>query len=357
MMALAGYPLGFQFRFFDRPASPPGSSLPPAGQIAEFIAGNFDDEQALGRFAEGLDLVTYEFENVPSAAAHFLARRAPRFFPAPESLELAQDRLTQKQFFQRLGIPAPPFRAVNSRQDLEEAAASIGYPAVLKTRRWGYDGKGQRVISGPSSLDEAWAAVGDSPLIMEAFVRFTREVSLVAARSISGEMAFYPLAENRHREGILRVSIAPAPGVSADLQLLAQEYAVRIFQELKYTGVLTLEMFEADGRLLANEMATRVHNSGHWSIEGADTSQFENHLRAISGLPLGSAAARSAAAMVNFIGNVPDLQRVLAIPAARLHLYGKAPRPGRKLGHATVCAADAECLHPKLDALLRLVDA
>lgn len=354
MMALAGYPLGFQFRFFDRPANPPGSSLPPAGQIAEFIAGNFDDEAALARFAEGLDLVTYEFENVPSATAHFLARHVPHFFPPPGALELAQDRLTQKQFFERLGIPAPTFRAVNSRRDLDAAAAFTGYPAVLKTRRWGYDGKGQRVISGPSNLDDAWAAMGASPLILETLVEFTREVSLVAARSVSGETAFYPLAENRHRKGILRVSIAPAPGASADLQSLAQEYALRIFQELKYVGVLTMEMFETGGRLLANEMATRVHNSGHWTIEGADVSQFENHLRAIADLPLGSAAARSAAAMVNFIGSVPDPHLILSIPAARLHLYGKAPRPGRKLGHATVCAADAERLAPKLDALQRL---
>lgn len=351
MMALAGYPLGLQFRFFDKS---PGS---PASQVAECRDGDFNDERALECFAAGLDVVTYEFENVPVSAARFLAHRAGVFFPPPEALEMAQDRYIQKQFFRRLGVPTPLFRAVASREDLESAVEATGFPAVVKTRRWGYDGKGQRVLQGSSDLDHAWTAMGGSPLILEGFVRFKREVSLIAARSRSGEMVFYPLTENRHRGGILRVSLAPAEGIDPQVQAQAQEYAEAIFRELDYTGVLTIEFFDVNGKLLANEMATRVHNSGHWTIEGADTSQFENHLRAVTGMPLGSAAARGVSAMVNFIGSVPSTQAVLATPGAHLHLYGKSPRPGRKLGHVTLWAPDASHLRPSLDAVDRLLHA
>lgn len=349
MMALAGYPLGLQFRFFEKS---PGS---PASQVAECRDGDFGDEQALASFAEGLDLVTYEFENVPVSAARFLSIRTGLFFPPPEALEMAQDRYVQKQFFQRLGVPTSLFCSVATRNELETAAGFTGFPAVLKTRRWGYDGKGQMVLREPSDLDRAWAAMDSTPLILESFVAFEREVSLISARSRSGETAFYPLTENRHREGILRVSLAPADHIDPRLQSHAQEYAEAVFRELRYVGVLTIEFFEVGGKLLANEMATRVHNSGHWTIEGADTSQFENHLRAITGMPLGSPVARGASAMINFIGSVPSTQALLATPGAHLHLYGKSPRPGRKLGHVTLCRTDARQLQCGLAAVERLV--
>ncbi|MGH9396364.1 MAG: 5-(carboxyamino)imidazole ribonucleotide synthase [Terriglobia bacterium] len=348
MMALAGYPLGLRLRFLDK------SMDSPAGQVAECMVADFNDSQGLERFGAGLDLVTYEFENVPSSAAHFLAQRVPRFFPPPRALEIAQDRYIQKQFFQRLGIPTPAFRAVSAREELDLAAGEIGLPALLKTRRWGYDGKGQRVLREASDLDAAWQGMGAVPLIIESYVSFEREVSLIAVRGANQETAFYPITENRHQEGILRVSLAPASGIEADLQEIAQDYAQRIFAELGYAGVLTIEFFLAGGKLLANEMATRVHNSGHWTVEGADTSQFENHLRAIAGLPLGSTAARGASAMVNFIGCMPNPRLVLAIPGVHLHLYGKAARPGRKLGHATLCSPQLETLAASVEKLQKL---
>lgn len=348
MMALAGYPLGFELRFLDK------TENSPAGQVSDCVIADFNDREALKRFAEGLDLVTYEFENIPAPSAHFLSQQVPRFLPPPHALEIAQDRLLQKQFFQKLGVPAPAFHSVESRGEFERALEFTGAPAVLKTRRWGYDGKGQVVLQGTKEIDEVWRAMGGAPLVLESFVRFEREVSLVSVRSPKGATAFYPLTENHHREGILRLSLAPVPGIPPALQELAQDYARKIFQELDYAGVLTIEFFYAEGKLLVNEMATRVHNSGHWTIEGADTSQFENHLRAISGLPLGSTQPRGYSAMVNFIGCAPSSAQVLEIPGAHLHLYGKKPRPGRKLGHATLCAPEFEALAASLEKLQNL---
>ncbi len=348
MMALAGYPLGLQLRFFDRAPDA------PAGQVAECVTAAFDDLDALGRFASGLDLVTYEFENAPASAAQYLAGRVHHFSPPPRALEIAQDRYVQKRFFEEIGVPTSVFRPVSTRAELASALEVTGLPAVLKTRHWGYDGKGQFVLRESADLDRAWETMGKSPLILESFVRFRRELSLIAARSVTGDAVFYPLTENHHREGILRLSLAPAPGASAALQERAQSCAEKIFGALDYAGVLTLEMFEADGQLLANEMATRVHNSGHWTIEGAETSQFENHLRAITGLPLGSTEARGCAAMVNFIGSLPEAAEVLAIPGAHLHVYGKQPNHRRKLGHATLCAAEWQTLDASLNRVLRL---
>ncbi|MGH9359687.1 MAG: 5-(carboxyamino)imidazole ribonucleotide synthase [Terriglobia bacterium] len=348
MMALAGYPLGLRLRFFDRAANA------PAGQVAECFTGSFDDLDALARFANGLDLITYEFENVPAGTARYLAEQVRRFFPPPRALEIAQDRYIQKSFFRETGVPTAAFSPVSTRAELESAVEAIGLPAVLKTRRWGYDGKGQFVLRESADLDRAWQIMDGSPAILESFVHFSREVSVIAARSVSGQGAFYPLTENHHREGILRLSLAPAPGLSTELQQLAQSYAEKILTALDYAGALTLEMFEVDGKLLANEMATRVHNSGHWTIEGAETSQFENHLRAITGLPLGSTEARGCSAMVNFIGSLPEAAPVLAIPGAHLHVYGKKARPGRKLGHATLCLPDPQELNERLEKLLQL---
>jgi len=331
MLALAGYPLGLEFRFLD-PA--PDS---PSRHLGEFVNARYDDEAALARFVDGVDLVTFEFENVPAHVLAFLEDHVPTA-PGREALATGQDRLAEKTLFRELGIETPPFATVDSRADLEEAVARIGLPAVLKTRRLGYDGKGQFVLRSAADLDEAWKTLGGVPLILEGFVAFDRELSIIAVRGRNGETAFYPLTENHHEGGILRLSLAPAPRLDPALQATAEEYARRVLDRLGYVGVLAIELFQRGGDLLANELAPRVHNSGHWTIEGAETSQFENHLRAICGLPLGQTTPRGYSAMLNLIGTTPNPAKVLAVPNAHLHLYGKAPRPGRKLGHVTVRA-------------------
>jgi 5-(carboxyamino)imidazole ribonucleotide synthase len=348
MLALAGYPLGLRFRTLDL------SPEAPAGHVSELMAADFNDTDALKRFARGLDVVTYEFENVPVDPARFLSRRVP-VFPPPEALEAAQDRLTEKRFFERLGIPTPVFVAVDTWDDLKSALSDMGLPAVLKTRRFGYDGKGQVVIRKTEDVSQAWQSLGGVPLILEGFVAFEREVSILAIRSRSGETAFYPLVENHHSEGILRLSLCPAPGATSELQREAEGYARAALEALNYVGVLAIEFFERGGHLLANEMAPRVHNSGHWTIEGAETSQFENHLRAILGWPLGSTAPVGYAAMLNLIGTIPDLRSVMATANAHLHLYGKAPRPYRKLGHITLRAASEAARAAELAQLRQLV--
>jgi 5-(carboxyamino)imidazole ribonucleotide synthase len=344
MLALAGYPLGLRFRFLD--PSPDAC----VGQLAEHMLGSYDDPAALERFAEGLDVITYEFENVPVEAARFLSGRVP-VYPPPQALEVAQDRLTEKSFFRQHGIPTPPFLPVTTREELNKAARTLGTPAVLKTRRFGYDGKGQAVIGGEQEIEAAWTALGGRPLILEGFVPFERELSVLGVRACDGAMAFYPLVENYHREGILRLSIAPAPRVTREVQVKAEGYARRVMEGLDYVGVLAIELFDVDGELLANEMAPRVHNSGHWTIEGAETSQFENHLRAVLGLPLGSTVPRGYSAMLNIIGDLPNATEVLRLPNTHLHLYGKEPRPGRKIGHVTLRVDDARTLAEGLERL------
>ena len=312
MLALAGIPLGLRFRFLD--PSPDAC----AGEVGELLVGAFDDEALLDRLADGASAVTYEFENVPVAAA-----RRVGALPDPRALEEGQDRLREKELFRRLGIPTARFGT------LEET----GLPAIVKGRRLGYDGKGQRVIrvAEPLAADE----------LAEELIPFSRELSLIAVRARDGAVAFYPLVENVHREGILRVSRVPAVGASEDV---AQGYARRLLEELDYVGALALELFEVDGTLLANEFAPRVHNSGHWTIDGAVTSQFENHLRAILALPLGSTEALGPCAMVNLVGAIPPLELLLALPGAHVHVYGKKPRPGRKVGHVTFVGASEETI-------------
>lgn len=347
MIALAGYPLGLEFRFLD----PADES--PAGQIAPRLRGDFTDPAALDEIARDAALVTYEFENVPVDAARRLAACLP-VYPPPAALEAAQDRWNEKTLFAAQGIGVPPFAAVGSQAELQDAVEGVGLPAVLKTRRMGYDGKGQRVLREAADVDGAFESLGGVPCILEGFVAFETEVSILAVRSRTGETAFYPLVENEHAEGILRVSRVPAR-VAPALQAEAEAHAGKLLAALGYVGVLAVEFFVAGGRLLANEMAPRVHNSGHWTIEGAVTSQFENHLRACLGWPLGVTAAPRPAAMLNLIGTLPEYERVLAVPEARLHLYGKAPRPGRKLGHITVTAGDAETLDARIAALRAVV--
>ena len=345
MLARAGDPLGIRCRFLDP------SREAPASRAGELVVGAYDDPAALDRFADGLTLVTYEFENVPVHSAQRLAERT-RVLPPPQALEVAQDRLSEKRFLESADIPVPAWRPVASLADLRSAVAELGCPAVLKTRRLGYDGKGQHVIEGPGDVEPAWARLGEVPLVLETFVRFDRELSILAVRGREGAMVCYPLVENLHAGGILRRSLAPAPRVAPALRARAETYAHRVLDAVGYVGVLAIELFQVGDRLLANEIAPRVHNSGHWTIEGAETSQFENHLRAVTGLPLGSTAARGVSAMLNLIGTLPDTAAVLAIPGVHLHLYGKAPRPGRKLGHVTLRAetpAELDRLRARLE--------
>ncbi|MBP9891775.1 MAG: 5-(carboxyamino)imidazole ribonucleotide synthase [Planctomycetes bacterium] len=335
MLALAGYPLGLRFRFLD-PAP-----HAPAAQVAECVEAAFDDPAALARFAGGLSVCTYEWENVPVTTARALEKMVA-VYPPPQALEATQDRLIEKQFFKSLGILTAPFAGIEGEPGMKKALSTIGTPAILKTRRMGYDGKGQARINSAQEAADALASMKGAPCIVEGFVKFARELSVLAVRSRDGLIQFWPLAENLHEGGILRRTIAPAPNVPLELEKQARGFISRIMDALNYVGVMCLEMFQVGDQLLANEMATRVHNSGHWTIEGAHTSQFENHLRAVLGWPLGSCEARGASIMLNLIGESPAREAVLGIPEAKLHLYGKEPRPGRKLGHITVSGADAE---------------
>jgi 5-(carboxyamino)imidazole ribonucleotide synthase len=326
MLALAGYPLGLEFIILD-PSSDAG-----AVKLGEHLHGNYDDPALLAELAQKADIVTYEFENVPAEVAQFLAAHT-QVYPAANALAVAQDRLQEKNFFHQLDIPTARFAQVDNLDDLQRVMPDIGYPAILKSRRLGYDGKGQVVLKSTDDLAQAWEAMQGVASIVEGFVSFQREVSIIAARRPNGEVAFYPLSENQHRGGILRVSECRTADA---LQAQAQDYVTRLLEALDYVGIIALELFDADGKLLANEFAPRVHNSGHWTIEGAETSQFENHLRAILDLPLGNTSTRGYAGMVNFIGNLPTSMQVLEINHAHLHLYDKQPRKGRKVAHATI---------------------
>jgi 5-(carboxyamino)imidazole ribonucleotide synthase len=349
MLALAGIPLDVRFRFLDPVEGAPASA------VGDLVVGALGDEAALIEVARGATVVTYEWEGVPADAARFLAHEVP-VRPGARSLEVAQDRLTEKETFQRLGIGTVRFSAVDDRSDLDDAVTAVGLPAILKTRRGGYDGKGQVRLETLDDLDAAWADLGGGvPLILESLVPFDRELSVLAVRGVDGTVACWPLVENHHEGGILRLSRAPALAVDDTLQARGEALATQLLEYLDHVGVLAVELFDVGGELLANEIAPRVHNSGHWTIEGAVTSQFENHVRAVLGWPLGSTAARGPSAMVNCIGVMPSRDAVLAIPGAHLHDYGKSPRPGRKLGHVTVVAADDDALATSLDAVADLV--
>lgn len=329
MLALAGLPLGCRFTFLD--PSPDAC----ARDLGPLIVAGFDDRRALAKLAESADLVTYEFENVPSDAARWLAQKVP-VYPSPQALDASQDRLTEKRFFELLGADTPRYAHVDVRQDLTDAINHLGLPAVMKTRRMGYDGRGQWILRAASDAEEAVTHLGGWGMILEEFIRFDREVSLVAARSVDGHFAFLPLVQNTHDEGILRETRIPAPDTPPALQREAERIARGALEALDYVGVLTIEFFQVGDRLLVNEMAPRVHNSGHWSIDGARVSQFEQHLRAILGLPLGDSSAQVECVMLNCIGGVPKASDLLALPGVRLHDYGKPPRTGRKMGHVTV---------------------
>ncbi|MBL8264086.1 MAG: 5-(carboxyamino)imidazole ribonucleotide synthase [Xanthomonadaceae bacterium] len=334
MLALSGAPLGLRFRILDTVADA------CAGQFAPLIVGDYRDEAALAEFASQVDVATFDFENVPAESAQWLSARIP-VFPNPRALGIAQDRLAEKTLFRELGIPVPDFADVADRAALDAAVAAIGTPCILKTRRLGYDGKGQFRIKMPADVDAAWDALGAQAstvgLILEAFVPFERELSVVAVRGRNGEFRAWPLTENWHVDGVLSASLAPAR-VDADMAERAFAHARALAEALDYVGVFALELFCRDGVLLANELAPRVHNSGHWTIEGSETSQFQNHLRAVLGLPLGDTRMVGHACMLNWIGEMPDAAGVLREPGGHWHDYGKEPRAGRKVGHATLRA-------------------
>jgi 5-(carboxyamino)imidazole ribonucleotide synthase len=303
-----------------------------AERVAKVMAVDLDDATAVASFAAQVDLVTVESENI-----HADVLQGLNLYPNARTVGIAQDRLLEKRFFQECGIGTAPFAPVDSLDDLTRAMETTGLPAILKTRRMGYDGKGQVRLRSLEDAAEAWAAVGGVPCILEGMVNFQTEVSLIAARGRSGNVVFYPLIENQHREGILRTSIAPY--VDEDLQRQAEGYMKVLLEKLDYVGVLAVEFFVVGETLLANEMAPRVHNSGHWTIEGSETSQFENHLRAIAGMELGSTKSRPTV-MVNCIGSMPSERETTLFPELFRHDYGKASRPGRKVGHLTFPASE-----------------
>ena len=352
MLALAGAPLGVRFLVVDSAADA------CAGQIAPMVHADWRDFEALGDFARRIDVATFDFENVPAETAHWLTTHT-QVFPNPRALAISQDRLAEKTLFGEIGLDTPAFAAIDSRAELDAAIARIGLPAVLKTRRLGYDGKGQALLRKAEDAEAAWHALGSAPLILEAFVPFTREISVVAVRSRNGEFRHYPLTRNWHAGGILAASLAPAPHADA-IERSAVMHARALAERLDYVGTFALELFDHPstgsgqvGRLLGNEIAPRVHNSGHWTIEGAVCSQFENHLRAVLGLPLGDTAARGVSVMLNWIGELPAADAVLRERDAHWHDYGKEPRAGRKVGHATVCARNAVEMHEKLTRIGR----
>ncbi|HTG48272.1 MAG TPA: 5-(carboxyamino)imidazole ribonucleotide synthase [Actinomycetota bacterium] len=341
MLVQAGADLGIACTTLDPNADSPAARVGPA------IVGAYDDADALASLAAEADVVTYEFENVPVAGVRALAERVP-VHPGPASLEAGQDRLAEKHLFTEVGLPVPLYAAVEDLASLPEAIEAVGLPAVLKSRRLGYDGKGQVVIADAALAEDAWRRIGEVPALLEALVPFDQEVSILSVRGRDGEIRSWPLVENEHEEGILRRSFAPARGAEPPVQAAAEAHAGAILERLDHVGVLAIELFRVGEELFGNEMAPRVHNSGHWTIEGAETSQFENHLRAICGLPLGETTVAGHAAMVNLIGGVPEAAEVLRLPGAHLHLYGKRPLPRRKVGHVTLRGDDPRSLWAKV---------
>ena len=350
MMALAGAPLGLRFLVLDTVADA------CAGQFAPMVVGDYTDPAALAEFASRIDVATFDFENVPAESAQWLTERVP-VFPNPRALATAQDRLAEKTLFREQGIPVPPFAAIDTLQQLREAVEEIGTPCILKTRRLGYDGKGQFRLKTPADIEAAWDALGPQAervgLILEGFVAFQRELSVVAVRGRDGEFRAWPLTENWHVDGVLSASLAPAP-VDDALRDTALAHARKLAEALDYVGVFALELFCRDGELLANEMAPRVHNSGHWTIEGSETSQFQNHLRAVLGMPLGDTRMVGHACMLNWLGEMPEAAPVLREVGGHWHDYGKSPREGRKVGHTTLLAESPQEL---AEALRRVGDA
>lgn len=346
MLAEAALPLGIRCVFLEDAANCPARLL---GKV--YSTEQFED------FAQACDVFTLEFENTPLPSAQWLQDHKTLYPPA-HALHIAQDRLNEKNLFNQLGIQTVPFMAVNSQADIERAAQDLGLPLVLKTTRGGYDGKGQFVLNTLEQIGDAWATLGEAtqtaPLIAEGFIHFIREVSIIAVRGQTGEIRYYPLVQNEHHHGILAKTTVPAPN-SDNLTAQAQDNIKKLLQHLNYVGVLTLELFVTPDGLLANEIAPRVHNSGHWSIEGAVCSQFENHMRAVAGLPLGDTSVVKPSVMLNVIGQYPDLAQVLAIDGVHVHNYDKEEREGRKIGHITVMPTDSSQLNQTVAKVVALL--
>jgi len=345
MLAMAGRRLGIRCEVLD-PAE-----QPCAAAVARHLRGAFEDPVALDHLVADCSVATFDFENVAVEPLQHLAQRMP-VRPSPRTLAIAQDRLEEKRFIEGLGIPVAAFRPIHSLDDLRSAAEQLGLPCLIKTRRFGYDGKGQWKLNELADCERVWSELQGTPAIAEAWVRYRREVSLIVVRDGLANHRLYPLTENHHVDGILGYSLAPAPA-SAVMQAEAENLAFRLVDALDYVGVLAIELFEMDGHLMVNEIAPRVHNSGHWTIEGAHCSQFENHLRAVTDLPLGDASARGYSLMLNIIGDWPERERLLSCPGVNVHDYEKSPRPGRKIGHLTVCADSVGELQNRVQALLR----
>jgi 5-(carboxyamino)imidazole ribonucleotide synthase len=335
MLAMAAARLGLRCQVFS-----PDPESPAFDVVLNATCAEYADVEALELFANDVDVITYEFENVPSAAAMILAARRP-LLPNRKILETTQDRLAEKDFVKRLGIGTADYADVSSAASLRAAISRIGLPAVIKTRRFGYDGKGQALIREGDNTDRIWADLGTKSAILEAFVPFEREISVIAARSASGEVECFDVTENEHRDHILKISRAPA-AIPDALAEQARDVAAKIANALDYVGVLAVEMFvlvdDTGPRILVNEIAPRVHNSGHWTLDGASISQFEQHIRAIAGWPLGKPVRHGPVTMTNLIGDeVLEYEQWLTVPGATVHLYGKGlPRPGRKMGHVTL---------------------
>lgn len=327
---------------------------PTSDVVREAVHAPWEDLEAVARFARGVDVCTYELEQLPLETAR-QAAEVTQVCPPPEALERMQDRLEERALLASLGIPMAPHVAVRAEADLDDAAREVGFPLVLKRAQGGYDGKSQARVKNAEELRNAFQVL-NGPCLAERMLSLRREVSLIAVRGQDGALRCYDPVENVHREGILRLSRAPALMEEHQLEQL-HDIARAVAEALSYVGVLTVELFETDEGLFVNELAPRVHNSGHWTIEGAETSQFENHVRAVCGLPLGSTTRRGASAMVNVIGERPaGLRELLSVPGAALHLYGKTPAHGRKLGHVTVTAPDDEALEERLTKVVALVD-
>jgi 5-(carboxyamino)imidazole ribonucleotide synthase len=343
MLALAGIPMGFRFRFLD--PSPDAC----AGDTGHVTVGSYTDEKMLRTFAEGVDIVTYEFENIPVQTVELLEKQYA-VHPSSMVLRHVQSRVEEKKLCTSLGIPVAPYMTVDSAEQLSMALQQIGYPAVLKTCSLGYDGKGQCALSSKADISKAEKLCTTHACILEKRIPFSRELSLIVTRSQDGSLVYYPLTENVHAEGILRVSRAPAKEAES-LFLEATMYAKALTEHLSYVGTMTIEFFQENDHLLLNEIAPRVHNSGHWTIEGAETSQFENHLRAIAGLPLGPTTTCGFSAMVNILGSYPDLAALAALEGVHPHFYRKKPLPKRKIGHITVHHFDEKKLDETLGSL------
>lgn len=345
MLTLAAYPLGIRTVCLDT------NIKACSRDLTSLIVGEFSDAVLLDKLLAQIDIVTFETENIPLTCAEYITRKKP-LYPSMRALEVTQDRLYEKTFFQSLEIPTAPFFDVSTEVELVKALEQTGFPAILKTRRLGYDGKGQFVIKNKADITAAWEKRESTALILEGFVNFEYEVSLIAVRSQQGETVFYPLIRNHHLLGILHHS--DAPFTNERLQQQAQIHAEKILNGINYVGVLTIEFFFDGSQLIANEMAPRVHNSGHWTIEGAQTSQFENHIRAVCGLPLGSTEAIGQSFMLNVVGHTIHPESSLQLPGLHYHLYGKDPRPNRKLGHITLCDTDIKRFNDNRQKLLQL---